>query len=125
MKPIELIERALLNSSKAGDLVGDFFGGSGFTLIACERRGGAARLMELDPRYADVICRRYQEYVGKPATLDGDGHTFEQIAEERHQAGRMSRPGQDCLPSKSGSGWRIQIGGFYAWRSRIGARHGG
>jgi DNA modification methylase len=46
MKPVELIERALLNSSKAGDLVADFFGGSGSTLIACERRGRLARLME-------------------------------------------------------------------------------
>jgi DNA modification methylase len=85
MKPVELIERALLNSSKAGDLVADFFGGSGSTLIACERRGRAARLMELDPRYADVICRRYQEYVGKPATLDGDGRTFDEVAEERRK----------------------------------------
>jgi DNA modification methylase len=86
MKPVELIERALLNSSKAGDVVADFFGGSGSTLIACERRSRKARLMELDPRYADVICRRYQEYVGKPATLDGDGRTFDEIAEERRKA---------------------------------------
>jgi hypothetical protein len=41
--------------------------------------------MELDPRYADVICRRYQDYLGKTATLDCDGRTFEQIAAERHQ----------------------------------------
>ena len=86
MKPVELIERALLNSSKAGDLVADFFGGSGSTLIACERRGRAARLMELDARYADVICRRYQEYTGKQATLDGDGRTFEEISQERKGA---------------------------------------
>jgi DNA modification methylase len=83
MKPVELIERALLNSSKAGDLVADFFGGSGSTLIACERRNRKARLMELDPRYADVICRRYQEYTGKQAVLDGDGRSFDEIAEER------------------------------------------
>jgi DNA modification methylase len=83
MKPVELIERALLNSSKAGDIVVDLFGGAGSTMIGCERRGRVARLMELDPRYADVICRRYQEYVGKPAVLDGDGRTFEEIAAER------------------------------------------
>jgi len=83
MKPVELVERALLNSSKAGDVVVDLFGGSGSTLIACERRGRAARLMELDPRYADVICRRYREYVGKPAALDGDGRTFDEIAQAR------------------------------------------
>jgi DNA modification methylase len=86
MKPVELIERALLNSSKAGDIVADLFGGSGSTLIACERRGRAARLMELDPRYANVICRRYQEYTGKQVVLDGDGRTFEEIAKERRAA---------------------------------------
>ena len=85
MKPVELIERALLNSSKAGDVVVDLFGGSGSTLIGCERRGRVARLMEIDPRYADVICRRYQEYTGKQAVLAGDGRTFEEIAQQRHQ----------------------------------------
>ena len=64
MKPIELIERALANSSKAGDIVVDLFGGSGSTLIACERRNRNARLMEIDPKYADCIVRRYQEYTG-------------------------------------------------------------
>ncbi|MGD1098021.1 MAG: DNA modification methylase [Bryobacteraceae bacterium] len=83
MKPVELIERALLNSSKTGDIVVDLFGGSGSTLIGCERRGRKARLMEIDPRYADVICRRYQDYTGKPAVLDGDGRTFEEIAQIR------------------------------------------
>jgi DNA modification methylase len=85
MKPVELIERALLNSSKAGDVVADFFGGSGSTLIGCERRGRVARLMEIDPRYADVICRRYQEYTGKQVVLDGDGHSFDEIAHQRRQ----------------------------------------
>jgi DNA modification methylase len=83
MKPVELIERALLNSSKAGDLVIDFFGGSGSTLIACERRGRAARLMELDVRYADCIVQRYQDYTGKKATLEGDGRTFADITRGR------------------------------------------
>jgi DNA modification methylase len=82
-KPVELVERALLNSSKAGDIVADLFGGSGSTLIGCERRGRHARLMEIDPKYADCIIRRYQEYTGKQATLDGDGRTFEQIKAER------------------------------------------
>jgi DNA modification methylase len=82
-KPVELVERALLNSSKAGDVVADLFGGSGSTLIACERRNRKARLMELDPKYADCIVRRYQEYTGKQATLEGDGRTFEQVKAER------------------------------------------
>jgi DNA modification methylase len=85
MKPVALVERALLNSSKTGDVVVDLFGGSGSTLIACERRGRAARLMELDPRYADVICQRYEEYTGKHAVLDGDGRTFGEIAAARVQ----------------------------------------
>jgi DNA modification methylase len=82
-KPVELIERALLNSSKAGDLVADLFGGSGSTLIACERRNRKTRLMEIDPRYADCIVRRWQEYTGNRAVLEGDGRAFEEIARER------------------------------------------
>jgi DNA modification methylase len=82
-KPVELIEHALLNSSKTGDIVADLFGGSGSTLIACERRGRRARLMEIDPKYADCIVRRFQEYSGKSAVLDDDGRTFEVIAGER------------------------------------------
>jgi DNA modification methylase len=82
-KPVELVERALANSSKAGDLVADLFGGSGSTLIGCERRGRKARLMEIDPKYADCIVRRWQQYAGKQAVLDGDGRTFDEIAEER------------------------------------------
>jgi DNA modification methylase len=86
MKPVGLVERALLNSSKTGDLVVDLFGGSGSTLIACERHSRASRLMELDARYGDVICRRYEEYTGKEATLDdGDGRTFGEIAAARVQ----------------------------------------
>jgi DNA modification methylase len=82
-KPVELVERALLNSSKAGDVVADLFGGSGSTLIGCERRGRHTRLMEIDPQYADCIARRYQEYTGKQAVLEGDGRAFEEIKSER------------------------------------------
>jgi DNA modification methylase len=83
MKPVELVERALINSSKAGDIIVDLFGGSGSTLIGCERRGRKARLMEIDPKYADCIVRRWQEYTGKKATLEGDGRTFDEIGRER------------------------------------------
>ena len=82
-KPVELVERALMNSSKAGDFVADLFGGSGSTLIGCERRGRKARLMEIDPKYVDCIIRPWQQYTGKQAVLDGDGRPFEEIAEER------------------------------------------
>jgi len=82
-KPVELIERALVNSSKAGDLVADLFGGSGSTLIGCERRNRRARLMEIDPKYADCIIRRYQEYSGKQVAWDADGRSFDEVASER------------------------------------------
>ena len=83
MKPVELIENALLNSSAEGDIVLDLFGGSGSTLIACEKTGRACRMMELAPRYVDVIVRRWQDFTGQEATLEEDGRTFVQVKEER------------------------------------------
>ena len=83
MKPVELIERALHNSSKSDDCVLDLFGGSGSTLIACERRNRNARLMEVDPKYTDVIVKRWQEYTGQHATLAEDDRSFDEIAAER------------------------------------------
>lgn len=69
MKPVELVERAVLNSSKSGDIVLDGFGGSGSTLIACEKNNRKARLMELDPKFCDVIVKRWEEYTGRKAEL--------------------------------------------------------
>ena len=83
MKPVELVERAIRNSSKGRDTVLDPFGGSGTTLIACEKTGRQARVIELDPKYCDVIIRRYQEFSGKDATLVGDGRPFKELATER------------------------------------------
>ncbi len=68
-KPVALIERAVGNSSKGGDVVTDLFGGSGSTLIACEKTGRHARLMELDPKYCDVIVKRWEDFTGKKAEL--------------------------------------------------------
>ena len=68
MKPVELVERAVRNSSKTRDLVMDPFGGSGSTLIACEKSGRRARLIELDPKYVDVIVKRWEEFTGGKAT---------------------------------------------------------
>lgn len=82
MKPVELIERALWNSSKRNNIVVDLFGGSGSTLIACEKNGRQARLMEMDPKYCDVIIRRWQEYSGKAARHES-GRKFEEIRTER------------------------------------------
>lgn len=69
MKPVELVERAVRNSSKTKDLVLDPFGGSGSTLIACEKTGRRARLIELDPKYVDVIVKRWEEFTGGKAVL--------------------------------------------------------
>lgn len=75
-KPVELAERALGNSSKAGDSILDLFGGSGSTLIACEKTGRINRSMELDPKYCDVIVQRWQEFTGQTATLESNGKPF-------------------------------------------------
>jgi DNA modification methylase len=79
MKPVELVERAITNSSKSRDIVLDLFGGSGTTLIAAERTGRSARLMELDPKYVDVIVQRWQDYTGNKAVLDGEDRTFDDL----------------------------------------------
>lgn len=69
MKPISMIENQLLISSNANSIVMDFFGGSGSTMIACEKLGRQARLMELDPKYCDVIVKRWEDFTGKKAEL--------------------------------------------------------
>ena len=86
MKPVALVERAVRNSSKSRDIVLDPFGGSGSTLIACEKAGRQARLIELDPKYVDVIILRWQEFSGGTAVLDGDGRRYEEIAAGRETA---------------------------------------
>jgi DNA modification methylase len=79
MKPVELVERTLRNSSKTRDTVLDPFGGSDTTLIACERTGRQARLIEMEPKYCDVIVRRWQEFSGKVATLESTGEQFNDL----------------------------------------------
>lgn len=68
-KPVELSERAIQNNSKSGDIVLDLFGGSGSTLIGCEKQNRQARIMELSPAYCDVIVRRWEDFTGKKAEL--------------------------------------------------------
>ena len=80
MKPVDLIEYQVLNNTKGQDVVLDLFGGGGSTLIACEKTGRHARLMELDPKYVDVIVRRWQEFTGKQATHAATGATFDEVA---------------------------------------------
>jgi len=83
MKPVELIERAVLNSSRPADVVLDPFGGSGSTLMACQRTARRARLVELEPRYVDVTIVRWQAFTGQTARLAGDGRSFAEMAQQR------------------------------------------
>jgi len=80
MKPVELVERAIRNSSRPGDIVLDPFGGSGTTLIAAEKAGRIGWLIELDPKYVDVIVRRWQEWSGQEAYREADAVKFNDLA---------------------------------------------
>lgn len=82
-KPVDLMRRPILNHLKRGELVYEPFLGSGTTLAAAELTERVCLGIELDPKYVDVIVQRWQTLSGKQAKLDGDGRTFEQIAEER------------------------------------------
>ena len=79
MKPVELMERSIRNSSRSGDVVLDCFGGSGSTLIAAEKAGRRCFMMELDPKYCDVIVRRWQEFSGGKAISKDGQRVFDEV----------------------------------------------
>lgn len=83
MKPVELFEYQMLNNTKGGDIILDSFGGSGTTIIAAEKNGRVGYLMELDPKYCDVIVKRYCEFTGKNAILESSGKTFDEVARDK------------------------------------------
>jgi DNA modification methylase len=83
VKPVTLVADAILDVTKRGATLLDPFGGSGSTLIAAEKTGRTARLIEFDPHYCDVIVRRYEAYTGKRAKLAATGAAFEDVAEAR------------------------------------------
>ena len=83
MKPVALVQQLLRNSALEGQAVLDPFWGSGTTMIACEKEGLNARLMELEPRYADVIVRRWEAFTGKKAAHQATGQPFGEAARER------------------------------------------
>lgn len=80
MKPVGLIEKMLRASARPGDVVIDAFGGSGSTMIAADRMGMSARLIELDPKFVDVIVRRWQEFTGRDAVHRVTGEKFDDVA---------------------------------------------
>ena len=88
MKPVGLVMQYLKNSSRRGDLVLDPFGGSGSTMIAAQKIGRVARLMELDPRFADVIVKRWQDFTGGQAVLEGTSDRFDDLRGKRGEAGK-------------------------------------
>lgn len=83
VKPVALIADAIRDCSRRGEVVLDCFGGSGSTLVAAEKTGRSARLIEYDPLYCDTIVRRWETLTGKRATLSVTGYTFEDVAEQR------------------------------------------
>jgi DNA modification methylase len=85
-KPVDLMRRPILNHTKRGELIYEPFLGSGTTLAAAELTERACYGIELDPKYADVVVQRWETLSDKKAKLDGDGRTFEAIAEERRKA---------------------------------------
>jgi hypothetical protein len=97
VKPIGLVADAIKDCSRRGEIVLDPFGGSGSTLIAAERTGRIARLIEFDPVYCDRIVRRYERLTGKAATHSDSGIPFEDVAEDRlAQSGVVARSTQIC-----------------------------
>lgn len=79
MKPVALFEYQLLNNTKGADIVLDSFGGSGTTMIAAEKNGRHSRIMELDPKYCDVIITRWQNFTGQKAIHEATGKTFDEM----------------------------------------------
>ena len=83
VKPVALIADAIRDCSKRGDIILDSFGGSGSTLIAAQRTGRMARIIEYDPLYCDTIIRRWERLTGKRATHTLTGQCFEDVEAER------------------------------------------
>lgn len=80
-KPVSIPERAIKNHK--AEIILDLFGGSGSTLIACEKTARDCRMMELDPKYVDVIIKRWQDFTGREATLEATGQTYDDLKAER------------------------------------------
>lgn len=85
-KPVELLRRPILNNTQRGEIIYDPFLGSGTNLIAAELTERICYGLEIDDKYCDVTVRRWQTVTGKQAVLEGDGRTFDQVAEERAKA---------------------------------------
>jgi hypothetical protein len=83
VKPVALVAEAIKDCSRRGEIVLDLFGGSGTTLVAAQRTGRLARLIEFDRAYCDTILQRFEAITGKPAVHAASGRSFEEMAQER------------------------------------------
>jgi DNA modification methylase len=96
VKPTALVADAILDVTRHGDVVVDCFGGSGSTLLAAEKTGRKARLIEIDPLYVDVTIRRWQEMTGKKAVLAATGESFDERAQSPDASSTMEAADVDA-----------------------------
>ena len=94
-KPIECMRRPIMNNSSAGQAVYEPFSGSGTTIMACELTNRVCHAIELNPAYVDVAVKRWQDFTGSKATLEGDGRTFDEISAERYDGKDDARKSYD------------------------------
>jgi DNA modification methylase len=94
VKPVALVADAIKDCSRRGEIVLDPFGGSGTTLIAAQKTGRRARIIEFDPAYCDQVVRRFEGFIGKKAKLAETGQSFEEVAQERRSNVEASRSGE-------------------------------
>jgi hypothetical protein len=102
VKPVAMLADAIRDVTKRGDIVLDPFAGSGSTLIAAEKTGREARCIEYEPKYCDVIVRRWQAYTGKAATFEGTDLAFEDFegARTSSPASRDAKPPPSAGPAE-------------------------
>ena len=117
MKPVGLVERAIRNSSRAGQIVLDAFGGAGSTLIACETTGRRAQLIELDPKYVDVTVKRWQDYTGQ-SKEQSQGAGWETAIHPEDLPGLLSKweKSRDCVADRCEARLR-RFDGVFRWFS--------
>lgn len=94
-KPVECMKRPVENNSSPGQAIYEPFSGSGTTIVACEMTGRACHAIEISPAYVDVAIKRWQDFTGLEATLDGDGRSFAELsAIRKHESGSLENDGQ-------------------------------
>lgn len=109
-KPVECMRRPIMNNSSPGQAVYEPFSGSGTTIIAAEMTGRACHAIELNPAYVDVAVQRWQTFTGQQATLEGDGRTFEDVANDRQKTEEAGAASADIGPAAKGHASKVEAG---------------